>query len=145
MDTYSDSLKIIKCRGVMIHNDKLLVVKHSGTHFFALPGGHIKTRENPKECVERELFEEFGVKPVVGRLLYISQFDDPGKSFMEFFFEVTNIQDYLDTSKLKGTHSHELLDIFWISKTDNIDVLPRKFFEDFKNGIMGTGDIQFIK
>jgi 8-oxo-dGTP pyrophosphatase MutT (NUDIX family) len=142
-----NNLKIIKCRAVIVCNDKLLVVKHvHDADFYALPGGHINDDENPKECTEREIFEEFGIKPIIGKLLYISQYKGHyNENFMEFFFEVKNSVDFLDIKKFNGTHKHELVDILWISKNDEIKVLPQKMFEDFKNGVILNNEIKYIK
>ena len=51
---------IIKVRGVITHDGKLLIVKHIGTGFMALPGGHLKFREDVITCLKRELVEELG-------------------------------------------------------------------------------------
>jgi ADP-ribose pyrophosphatase YjhB (NUDIX family) len=43
MDIHINSIKTIKCRGIIFNDDKILVVKHSINHdFYALPGGHIE-------------------------------------------------------------------------------------------------------
>jgi len=145
MGTHSNSLKIIKCRGIIINNDKLLVVKYSEEHdFYALPGGHLEGKENPIECIERELMEEFGIKAEVGSLLYICQFSDPGKSFMELLFEIKNGIDFknLDENKID---KNEIIKILWARRDSNIKILPEKLSEDFKNGVLGEGDVQFIR
>jgi ADP-ribose pyrophosphatase YjhB (NUDIX family) len=145
MNTHTDSIRTIKCRGIILNNDKILVVKHVLHYdFYTVPGGHLEGEENPKECVEREIIEELGVKPEVGRLLYVYQFSDPGKSFLEFFFEITNGADFenLDDSKIDR---NEILDVVWVSKDNDINILPKKLNEDFKNGILGKIELQFIR
>ena len=145
MNKYSNSLKIVKCRGIIMDEDKLLLVRHGLHHnFYALPGGHLEGEENPVECIERELLEEFGVKADVGRLLYICQFADPGKSFIEFFFEIKNGADFknLDESKID---KNEIVEVVWVSKNDNLNILPVKLKEDLKNGILGKTELQFIR
>jgi len=145
MNTHSKSLKIIKCRGVILHEDKMFVVRH-GLHrdFYTSPGGHLEGEESPKECIEREIFEEFGIKSEVGKLLYIYQFSDQDKSFLEFFFEIKNGVDFknLDESKID---KNEIFEIIWVSKDSDIKILPEKLNEDFKNGTLGKNDVQFIK
>jgi ADP-ribose pyrophosphatase YjhB (NUDIX family) len=145
MDQYKKNLKIIKCRGVILYEDKLLVVKHSlSSKFYALPGGHLDGDENPNECIKREIFEEFGVNPEVGNLLYINQFSDPDKSFLEFFFEIKNGIDFknLDENKID---KKEIIEIVWVKKDNGMNILPTKLNEDFKNGILGKNNLQFIK
>ena len=66
---------IIKVRGIIIHDSKLLIVKHKQSQFMALPGGHLEYGEDVVACLRRELFEELGVPPEIGRLLYINTFE----------------------------------------------------------------------
>ena len=136
---------IIKVRGVIIHDNKLLIVKHKESQFMALPGGHLEYGEDVITCLKRELVEELGVLPEIGRLLYISTFMDNKKGeYIEFFFEVKNGGKYLDIDGLERTHAHELAEIMWISSSDNISILPKQFDEDFKNNKIFEGETKFI-
>jgi len=47
--------------GCLIHEDKVLLVKHKKLGFWLNPGGHIEPHELPHEAAEREFFEETGV------------------------------------------------------------------------------------
>lgn len=134
---------IIKVRGVVAHNNKLLIVKHVGTDFMALPGGHLKFGEDIIACLKRELVEEFGILPEVGRLLYINTYIDKNE-YVEFFFEVKNGKDYLNIEGLERTHAHELAEILWVSTDSDVKMLPVKFNEDFKNGKIFEGETKFI-
>lgn len=134
---------IIKVRGVIVCDNKLLIVKHVGTDFMALPGGHLKYGEDVIACLERELVEEFGTLPKVGRLLYINTYIDKNE-YVEFFFEVKNGKDYLNIDELERTHAHELTEILWISPDSDIKILPNKFDEDFKNNRIFEGETKFI-
>lgn len=145
MNTHTNSLKTIKCRGIIINEDKLMVVKHNiSDQFYALPGGHLEGDENPRKCIEREIVEEFDIKPEVGRLLYINQFNDSTKSFLEFFFEITNGDDFLNLDESK-IDKNEIFEMLWVSKDNDINILPKKINEDFKNGILGKTELQFIR
>ncbi|MCX6757962.1 MAG: NUDIX domain-containing protein [Candidatus Nomurabacteria bacterium] len=125
----------VRCRAVIVHEGKLLVVKHNhGLDFYALPGGHMEWGENIEDAMKREIFEEFGIEPQIGRLLYIHNFiEKETKQSIEFFFEITNSRDYLDIKKLKGTHSHELSEIRWINLHDDIKLLPPQILSNFKS------------
>src|SRR5512133_2601574 len=125
---------IIKVRAIILHEGKLLVVRHPhDTSFVALPGGHLEWGEDIKECLSREMVEELGVRPDIGELLYINNFTQPdGKQHIEFFFKVKNGMDYLDTEKLARSHAHEIAEIVWINPTDSIRILPKSFGEDFR-------------
>lgn len=144
---------LIKVRAIILHEGKLLVVRHPhNTSFAALPGGHLEWGENIQECLKREIIEELGVEPKVGRLLYINQFtqdnskEDYAKkgAFVEFFFEVVNGEDYLNIKKLSRSHAHEIADIIWIDPSDNIRILPQKLGEDFRTRKILSNDTRFI-
>ena len=137
---------VVRSRGIILHEDKIFVVKHSiDFDYYALPGGHIEHNESPVECIEREILEELGVAPKIGRLLYVNSFSKDNSHSVEFFFEITNGEDYLDTTKLKGTHRHELFEIRWIDKNEEINLLPMQLKEDFKNGKILSDVTRFIK
>jgi 8-oxo-dGTP pyrophosphatase MutT (NUDIX family) len=47
---------------VLIHNDKVLLVKHKKLNKWFSPGGHIEPDELPHQAAERECLEETGVR-----------------------------------------------------------------------------------
>jgi len=133
-------------RAVIIHEGKLLVVKHAhDASFAALPGGKLEWKEDIRECIIRELVEELGVTPVLGRLLYINNWVNEEIQSLEFFFEITNGADYVDVSNLKGTHSFELADILFISPTDDINLLAKAFHDEFKAGKTLSDEVRYIR
>lgn len=140
------NIAVIKCRGVIVHEGKLFVVKHrEHALFYTVPGGHLDWPESPKECIEREIQEEFGVKPEVGKLLYVNSFGNTdGTNFFEFFFEIKNSADYLDIGKL-DVQKNEIFEILWVGKEENLNILPEKVCQDFKDDSIAHGDVQFIK
>lgn len=138
----------VKCRGIIQHEGKLLVVDHyvpGGFHLFALPGGHLESGETPVECVERELFEELGVKPKIGRLLYINTYPEKDTTYTEFFFEVLNGSEYVGCEKLERSHAAELYEIRWISPIDEVEFRPVEFMQDFKSGKFPQNGPKFLK
>lgn len=48
--------------GCLIHNGKVLLVKHKKVKTWLNPGGHIEANEAPHQAAEREFWEETGVK-----------------------------------------------------------------------------------
>lgn len=138
---------IIKVRAIILHKGKLLAVRHPhDTSFAALPGGHLEWGEDIKECLVREIVEELGIKPEVGKLLYINNFtQEDGKQYVEFFFEIKNGVDYLDTKNLARSHAHEIAEIVWISPADDVRILPKLFAEDFKAEKVVSDEVRFIK
>jgi ADP-ribose pyrophosphatase YjhB (NUDIX family) len=138
---------VIRSRAVILLDGKLLAVRHAyDDSFFALPGGRLEWGEEVKECLQREIIEELGVKPEIGRLLYVHTFLKR-ESFhsIEFFFEVINAEAYRETSALSGTHTYELAAIEWVSPTDEVTLLPRSFAKDFKEGKLFSDDVRYSK
>ena len=141
-----DQIRKVCVRAVIIHEGKLLVVRHAhDASFAALPGGKLEWKEDIRECMKRELVEELGVMPVIGRLLYINNWVNEEMQSLEFFFEITNGADYADISSLKGTHSFELADIFFMSPSDDINLLPKVFNDDFKSGKALSDEVRYIQ
>jgi ADP-ribose pyrophosphatase YjhB (NUDIX family) len=138
---------IVKVRAIILYEGKLLTVRHPhDTSFAALPGGHLEWGEDVKGCLSREIIEELGVKPDIGRLLYINTFTQTDeKHYIEFFFEVTNGKDYLNTEKLARSHAHEIAEIVWASPSDSIKILPKNLGEDFKIGKVTSDEVRYIK
>ena len=126
---------IIRCRAVIMHDGKLLVVRHMlNDDYLALPGGHLEWGESIQGCMRREIIEELGVEPKLGRLLYVNNFVQDNVQSLEFFFEITNGGDYVDCEKLERTHAHELAEILWMSPSSNVRILPDRFGKDFAAG-----------
>jgi ADP-ribose pyrophosphatase YjhB (NUDIX family) len=137
---------IVRCRGIILHENKLLVVRHPGnTSYAALPGGHLEWGEDVRGCISRELVEELGVKPVIGRLLYINNFSDgDGAPSVEFLFEIANSADYVGCEKLPRSHAFELAEILWASPVDDIKILPMMVGEDLKTGTILSDEVRYI-
>lgn len=93
-----------------------------------------------------EIIEELGVKPEIGRLLYVNKYtQEDGKHYIEFFFEVKNGADYLSTEKLAKSHAFEIAEIVWVNPTDEIRIMPKSLGEDFKAGKVISDEIRYIK
>ncbi len=136
----------IRVRGIILHENKLLVVKHPhDLSYYALPGGVLEFGEDVRGCMRREILEELGVESKVGKLLYINNFvNKDSVQSIEFFFEIVNSVDFLDVSRLKGTHTYEIAEIKWISVDEKTPIYPKILGEDFKVGKVLSQDVRFI-
>ena len=135
----------IRCRAIIIDEGKLLVVKHTKNATFAvLPGGHLEWKEDIKECFRREIIEELGISPQIGKLLYINNFIDGRKQSIEFFFEVLNAHDYRNLKDVSRTHAYEIVEMCWVAPEDEINILPRSMGEDFRDGKIISNEVRYI-
>jgi len=108
-------MRRVTVRGMVLREGKLLCVKlkpykdhlKRDNSYWCLPGGGLDEGESLVAGVEREMVEETGVKPVVGDLLYVQQFTHGEKEYLEFFFHITNAEDYIAIDLSKTTHGME--------------------------------------
>ncbi len=136
---------VIRCRAIIFYDGKLLVMRMHTNKFYALPGGKMEPGETMQECTKREITEELGIVPQIGRLLFTNNYiENNGDQSIEFFFEVTNGVDYLDEKNLKGTHSFEFNDIYWADKDDSKTILPKKIQEYLNNGSLLSNTVRFL-
>lgn len=135
----------ITVRGVIIYDGKFLLVRMPHNDFYCLPGGKLDYDEDVMVCLERELVEELGVKPQIGRLLYINNFLVKKEHCLDFIFEVLNGKDYLDLESKERTHAFELSKIIWIDKGQDIKVLPGQIKSDFDSAEILSDTVRFIK
>ena len=94
----------INVRGIIYNNGRLFAVRHrrpkGEADFWCTPGGGLEDGESLTDGIRREIIEETGVTPVVGRILAIQQFTkDPAvvydyDEFLEFFFHIENADDF---------------------------------------------------
>ncbi|MDC0449139.1 NUDIX domain-containing protein [bacterium] len=116
----------INVRAIIPHNGKLLLAKNKNLPgYWCLPGGGLDEGEELKEGLSREVFEETGIKPKVGKLLFIQQIGDGEKyNYPEFFFLVENGSDYEDLDLAKASHASEELESMEFVDVSREPILP---------------------
>jgi 8-oxo-dGTP diphosphatase len=64
---------------LIARDEKVLIAKRKkGSHLefkWEFPGGKVERGETPKKCLERELWEEFGINTKTGKFIVSSVFD----------------------------------------------------------------------
>lgn len=114
-------------RAIIPHEGKILLVKNKNLpDFWCLPGGKLKKGEELKAGLTREIMEETGIESVVSRLLFIQQIrkEDQYK-YPEFFFLVSNGNDYVDVDMSKASHALEELEAVEFKKVSEVAILPK--------------------
>lgn len=111
----------VSVRGIIFKDGKLLCVRHrenDGTskNNYATPGGGLEENEALIDGIQREMIEETGIAPKVGKLLFIQQFNSPyGFETLDFFFHIENPEAYEAIDLTKTTHGEkELAEIKFI-------------------------------
>ena len=74
MSTDDPTLSFITPRvaaGVLFTDDqdRILMVVPTYKNYYDIPGGYVEHGETPFQAAQREVFEELGIKPPIGRLL----------------------------------------------------------------------------
>ena len=110
----------VNVRGIIINNQgeifcqRLTARNSDGRNFWCTPGGGLEMGESLLDGLHREMVEETGVKPEIGKLLFIQQFAESGEQSahgpneqLEFFFLITNWQDYQHINLEQTSHGVE--------------------------------------
>lgn len=103
LSTIIDNTKLnIRVGAIIKYQNKILIEKNKNVDFAVIPGGRIKTLENSKEALLREIKEELGID--------LSKEEFQMSSLIENFFEFDN-QKY-----------HELYFVYKVDLKQNYDI-----------------------
>lgn len=107
----------VNVRGIIVKDGKLFAQKYkrndgSESKYWGTPGGGLDMGESLQIGLRREMIEETGIAPEIGKLLFIQQFthhkgDGTSREELEFFFHVRNVDDY-ETIDLSATTHGEV-------------------------------------
>lgn len=125
------SRPIITVRGIVYHEGKIFAQRlksETGINkFWSTPGGKLDVGEDLLSCLEREMIEETGVMPRIGRLLFLQQFiDGDDNELLEFFYHIENSEDYLKIDIDNTTHG-----LLEVEEFGFIDVKKEAVLPDF--------------
>lgn len=133
----------ITARGIIYKDGKIFAQRlkrgAGETDFWCTPGGGLDDGEGLCAGLIREMIEETGVAPEVGVLLYVQQYrDENGLEFLEFFYHITNADDYDVSLDLERT-SHGVLEV---ARCGFIDPRIEHILPDFLQETDIAADIQ---
>ncbi len=79
--------------GLLVKEGRLLIARRPfGTHMagkWEFPGGKIERGETPEVALERELFEELGIRTKTGRIYHAVAHSYPEKDVLVLFYRST--------------------------------------------------------
>lgn len=112
MSTDDPTLNFITPRvaaGVLFTDDqdRVLMVVPSYKDYLDIPGGYVEHGETPHQAAQREVFEELGIKPPIGRLLVADWWEDSpeangGAKLLLIFDGGRATSDLVDAIKVDG-------------------------------------------
>jgi ADP-ribose pyrophosphatase YjhB (NUDIX family) len=99
----------VNVRGIVYKDGKLLVTKFrqkddSESEYWGTFGGGLDIGESFEAGLHREMIEETGIAPKIGKLLFIQQFNDGQKEHLELFFHIKNTADYKEINLEETSH-----------------------------------------
>jgi 8-oxo-dGTP diphosphatase len=137
----------ITTRGIIYKNGKIFAQKlkrgEGTTDYWCTPGGGLDPSESLHDGLVREMIEETGITPEIGKLLYVQQYrEENGREYLEFFYHITNVDDYETIDLASTTHGEiEVAEYGFIDPAKE-NILP-KFLQtaDIAKGIE-VGQVQ---
>jgi ADP-ribose pyrophosphatase YjhB (NUDIX family) len=139
-------------RGIIVKDGKLLCFRlkpyrnRITGEYWCIPGGGVDIGEALLPALERELIEETGITPVIGRLLYIQQYKphDQDREDLEFFFHITNANDYANIDLSKTSHGEAEVEEFAFIEPGKHTVKPTFLKEVSSNDLSTPAAVQFF-
>lgn len=97
----------IKTRAVIMLDGKIFLGKLAQWNFFCLPGGTLEYNETLKEGLKREIIEELGVEPKIGKLVYTQEIIRDNESKFDFWYWIENPEDFIHIDLSTTSHGFE--------------------------------------
>lgn len=130
----------IRCRGLIVHDNKLLVVRLKEAYDrYCLPGGKCEMHETLNDVIVREIEEELWLKPdlhwiaMIQELIFVNWTHN-----IEFFYWVKNAEVYYEYDWTTSTHAHELAEVRWVDiDGPDVEVYPKELCDWLKSNKPG--------
>ena len=144
-DNYTFKFRV---SGVIIKENKILLVNMDDADFFCLPGGHVELGETTEEAMVREMTEELTIKTHIKKYLgtienffinkhNVSIHEIAVYYLMDFEDENTPLDDIERIENDHGTNVKLKFKWFNLDELDNLNIQPQYLKEILK------GDLEF--
>ena len=116
----------IAARGIIYRDGKILVTRFkmedgSESSWWGTFGGGVDPEESLHDAIHREMIEETGITPKIGKLLFVQQFSGEEMEHLEFFFHIENTEDYENIDLNATTHGAlELAETAFVTPADHV-------------------------
>ncbi len=138
--------------GIIIKDNKMLFVKCNIGNYYYMIGGAVQLGETTEQCIEREIYEEAGIKVKAERLAVVCEnffkgvggvIDGFDCHTMEFYYLMTLQEDGEDINKKVTDEGEELV---WvpIEEIPHSDIKPSFMKEHIQEIINGDKIIHII-
>ncbi len=125
-----------RVRAIIIDQDQIILMareRDDREPYWVFPGGLVEEGEGREEALERECFEELGIRVAVGKLIAERELDLYAEKQKETFFLCQKISGRLGTGqgpefseyKEKGWGSHEVVEIP-LDQLAEVNLLPKE-------------------
>lgn len=130
-----------RVNGILIHDEKILLVRIHKNDFYCLPGGHVKLGEDTESAIIREFKEETGYNIKINKLIYMTEnffIRNNGKKIQElgvyYLLDLENEKD-IDYNEYKTMDENIELQLKWFSMEEfiNIEFKPKELKEKIVN------------
>ncbi len=129
----------VAVRGIFVHEGTLLCIwqkpyRDKDIDYWCVVGGGVDPGEGLLEALDREIIEETGVKPVIGKLLFMQQYIHKDHEQLELFYNIENAKDYQKVDLSKSSHGLEEIEKIEFLDPSKNRVLPEFLqHEDWAN------------
>jgi 8-oxo-dGTP diphosphatase len=132
----------VRVNGIYINDGKILLIKHKSLgpsgFFWSPPGGGMEFGSSATDNLEREFFEETGLKIKVGDFLFVHEYLNVPLHAIELFFSVVKINGRLSMGMdPEMPHDRQIISEIKMMDIEEIKMLDKKnrhqVFEMCKN------------
>jgi 8-oxo-dGTP diphosphatase len=141
---YGNKVRVRAC-GICWHDDKLLMVNHSGitpTNFWAPPGGGVEFGQTIEEALKKEFLEETGIHIAPGEFLFGCEYIAQPIHSIELFYAVKDTRGKLKTGS--DPEIQIIKDVKFLATTEILS-LPKLELHGIFRIVKTPGDLKNLR